>query len=224
MNPSGNPVPPHISIHAPHARSDASRPGRAGTSTYFNPRSSCEERLAGICSVKGDLIYFNPRSSCEERRRFTNCASMAWTFQSTLLMRGATRWMRAFDHCGRFQSTLLMRGATLHRQGILVHLVFQSTLLMRGATSIRNSPGVSSSFQSTLLMRGATPRWRHAGRRAEISIHAPHARSDQAAGLMVPPVAISIHAPHARSDKLTPLPLRRGVSSFQSTLLMRGAT
>ena len=35
-----------ISIHAPHARSDTKTARPVTTSSYFNPRSSCEERLA----------------------------------------------------------------------------------------------------------------------------------------------------------------------------------
>ena len=101
-----------ISIHAPHARSDAGPDLRPEYSGYFNPRSSCEERhpLDGIflwrqdfnprssCEERPkihdvtDAYYtdFNPRSSCEERLFTKNiCYSFA-TFQSTLLMRGAT--------------------------------------------------------------------------------------------------------------------------------------
>ena len=33
-----------ISIHAPHARSDANGHASRSGATYFNPRSSCEER------------------------------------------------------------------------------------------------------------------------------------------------------------------------------------
>ena len=72
-------------------------------------------------------------------------------------------------------------------------------------------------------MRGAT-RPRRRGREAlEISIHAPHARSDKAVMNQRLDFLISIHAPHARSDLRKRL---RGISivEFQSTLLMRGAT
>ena len=56
-----------ISIHAPHARSDHTRLVRTARMTHFNPRSSCEERL---------FLY--------------STASLSLSFQSTLLMRGAT--------------------------------------------------------------------------------------------------------------------------------------
>ena len=59
----------YISIHAPHARSDANgRTSRSGA-TYFNPRSSCEERLLTTAIYWISASDFNPRSSCEERLR-----------------------------------------------------------------------------------------------------------------------------------------------------------
>ena len=80
----------NISIHAPHARSDAHASIAADKErSYFNPRSSCEERRDVVIitlahaaisihapharsdeialSVFALLAYFNPRSSCEER-------------------------------------------------------------------------------------------------------------------------------------------------------------
>ena len=56
-----------ISIHAPHARSDV---------LYLPPR--CR------------YAYFNPRSSCEERLHRNIHGRILYAFQSTLLMRGAT--------------------------------------------------------------------------------------------------------------------------------------
>ena len=95
---------------------------------------------------------------------------------------------------------------------------------MRGATSCPLYADFRTSFQSTLLMRGAT----HIPAadihiKKQISIHAPHARSDikigaDSSGLR----KISIHAPHARSD-LPPTTFQASCR-FQSTLLMRGAT
>ena len=56
-----------------------------------------------------------------------------------------------------------------------------------------------------------------------ISIHAPHARSDcRVRGVLKEAGTISIHAPHARSDEeAICVPIKH---IFQSTLLMRGAT
>ena len=103
-----------------------------------------------------------------------------------------------------------------------------------------------SKFQSTLPMRGATTRHSSLDNPPYISIHAPHAGSDdgyyghadgfhgfQSTLPMRGATAkypchprhqnISIHAPHAGSDLAYVDPLRRG-ESFQSTLPMRGAT
>ena len=103
-------------------------------------------------------IYFNPRSSCEERLKM-HCSSA---------------------HLAIFQSTLLMRGAT--RRRTLLH-------------------SAVSTFQSTLLMRGATSLILHKDTVTLISIHAPHARSDDKTHKMI-----------------------HDAYRFQSTLLMRGAT
>ena len=80
----------------------------------------------------------------------------------------------------KFQSTLLMRGATTRWNHPISPPRFQSTLLMRGATIRRSRRGRrAGTFQSTLLMRGATASRRAPVRASkEISIHAPHARSD----------------------------------------------
>ena len=56
--------------------------------------------------------YFNPRSSCEERLEDIEGIIEREIFQSTLLMRGATRHILRRDGRIQFQSTLLMRGAT----------------------------------------------------------------------------------------------------------------
>ena len=126
-------------------------------------------------------IHFNPRSSCEERpgrprpHRDTQISIHAPHARS--------------DHekipreqlTGQFQSTLLMRGATIV-YGLLCWSVqrFQSTLLMRGATCVLDEFVFAADC---------------------ISIHAPHARSDDSAFF--------------RQSEDT---------QFQSTLLMRGAT
>ena len=125
---------------------------------HFNPRSSCEERPNGRFSRAMRVYYFNPRSSCEERRPVPS----------------------ASRHSMRFQSTLLMRGAT--RRPIRVH-------------KLERNFNPRSSCEERLAMVASS------SQAAEISIHAPHARSDERdserghAGRR-----ISIHAPHARSD------------------------
>ena len=144
-------------------------------------------------------------------------------FQSTLLMRGATRRRSAASAQSAFQSTLLMRGATLDNgQPLIAEKISIHAPHARsdGATSLRKHPqeyfnprssceerrtGASSvmlppKFQSTLLMRGATFIKMILPREGGISIHAPHARSDVAELRLYVLQVISIHAPHARSD------------------------
>ena len=130
---------------------------RSDSVSHFNPRSSCEERRARQISywISRD---FNPRSSCEERPRGV---------------------FRQLGNQFRFQSTLLMRGATIDSDDAFLLLRFQSTLLMRGATLQHMYPVTLFGFQSTLLMRGATrPGYGSCNNVTQISIHAPHARSD----------------------------------------------
>ena len=102
---------------------------------------------------------------------------------------------------------------------------FQSTLLMRGATMIWITVSIIQMiFQSTLLMRGATIEDAVMPIDLEISIHAPHARSD-----------VSLEQATLQSDAFQSTLLMRGATigddsmycpkcGFQSTLLMRGAT
>ena len=79
-------------------------------------------------------------------------------------------------------------------------------------------------FQSTLLIRGATRRAQQRRASSRISIHAPHTRSDPGkCRVRQATKEISIHAPHTRSD-FHPLSFDSGYPSFQSTLLIRGAT
>ena len=237
-----------ISIHAPHARSDALRAAMSARSAYFNPRSSCEERL--------DCF---------------GCPVNPFLFQSTLLMRGATKagW-RAYRQTGISIHAPHARSDRSALTRLRLYRSFQSTLLMRGATGhFIAQADIVLVFQSTLLMRGATRRMGPVHSDHHISIHAPHARSDLAAARAGTPMlyfnprssceerrvtrtrtrqttthfnprssceerlairftttsshTISIHAPHARSDQLNTA-YDAFVKQFQSTLLMRGAT
>ena len=56
--------------------------------------------------------------------------------------------------------------------------IFQSTLPMRGATKFPGSPVTKFLFQSTLPMRGATKLLMISPVVLSISIHTPHAGSD----------------------------------------------
>ena len=124
---------------------------------YFNPRSSCEERLEVLCGVGVQLRISIHAPHARSDNSLLNHYHHPSVFQSTLLMRGATSSTdNAISQVSQFQSTLLMRGATggMIKAGAIT--AFQSTLLMRGATESITSTVQSNKFQSTLLMRGAT--------------------------------------------------------------------
>ena len=95
---------------------------------------------------------------------------------------------------------------------------------MRGATA---GKGCSLSSRSDFNPRSSCEERRTHGRgrywRDQISIHAPHARSDLRRDFPVAARHISIHAPHARSDFVS-VKYSSNIKEFQSTLLMRGAT
>ena len=133
------------------------------------------------------------------------------------------RWTFCKTHI--FQSTLLIRGATLSGRNKTASFVdfnprssyeerrtndalddwldatFQSTLLIRGATKRVDYLYRVCEFQSTLLIRGATCQLPACTGGFQISIHAPHTRSDLISPVIVGARGeISIHAPHTRSD------------------------
>ena len=117
-----------------------------------------------------------------------------------------------------------MRGATWFESNVIAPIKeFQSTLLMRGATEVEAIRQLEAQFQSTLLMRGATEAPASCSPTHDISIHAPHARSDVSWPIHRGNLQISIHAPHARSDADFNQSFQVELL-FQSTLLMRGAT
>ena len=122
----------------------------------------------------------------------------------------------------RFQSTLLMRGATPDASSVSFATYFNPRSSCEERPQLTETQALRPEFQSTLLMRGATPAPQPERPECQISIHAPHARSDGIRQGGLGGVSISIHAPHARSDEGD----GEGgiVMTFQSTLLMRGAT
>ena len=124
-----------ISIHAPHARSDAATELCTSSKAHFNPRSSCEERLATV-GIMPAFSYFNPRSSCEERQHSPIASNLASNFNPRSSCEERPVYNEQFKQDLLFQSTLLMRGATsLHQLFHASFTAFQSTLLMRGATA-----------------------------------------------------------------------------------------
>ena len=212
----------HISIHAPHARSDAHRKIVSIDYLHFNPRSSCEERHLN----NGNRLvstYFNPRSSCEERRYRAEDISGYRKFQSTLLMRGATwqfknrgdtRYFNPRSSCEERRLSALYdlqpayfnpRSSCEERHDVLCAAIVVLAISIhaphaRSDISSRRMHQRRRQFQSTLLMRGATRHTAFVNLFKVISIHAPHARSDGSLGRRRRCNRISIHAPHARSD------------------------
>ena len=146
------------------------------------------------------------------------------SFQSTLLMRGATRC----PFCGHKLDKISIHAP--HARSDVHHL---RKISSRGISI--HAPHARSDWKELT----AIPQY-------SISIHAPHARSDQCGLPCQSPrfyfnprssceerpgsqaacttlVRISIHAPHARSDSQIDS-IWKSSFQFQSTLLMRGAT
>ena len=169
-------------------------------------------------------ICFNPRPSCEGRLIPKTIANQIIKFQSTPLMRGATRVTSPPAGTDGFQSTPLMRGATdgrlvePHALVVSIHAPHArgdlALLDRRGARAVSiHAPHArgdvpkgdretfDSKFQSTPLMRGATCEVKAKERAEEVSIHAPHARGDISQLVVIPVMYVSIHAPHARGDQ-----------------------
>ena len=172
---------------------------------HFNPRSSCEERLSAFAMASQAALDFNPRSSCEERRAAVMRFWAVSKFQSTLLMRGATRVPQPIHRVSSsFQSTLLMRGATrLARRyfgqlKISIHAPHARSDMMRWTINVANPHFNPRSSCEERQERGEKRK-----EQTTISIHAPHARSDVEGPVPLVVLGISIHAPHARSDLST---------------------
>ena len=125
-----------ISIHTPHAGSDAAIQLGFGDDTPI----SIHTPHAGSDPVSGNhpaytrISIHTPHAGSD--LAILNGSCWGFLFQSTLPMRGATLFTgQAEYHSGRFQSTLPMRGATCHWRGhSQPDSLFQSTLPMRGAT------------------------------------------------------------------------------------------
>ena len=190
-----------ISIHAPHARSDTKQTEetvRAFIISIHAPHARSDQSRAAASAVS---MNFNPRSSCEERRLPRKKWISAAVFQSTLLMRGATRWAVTASVASEYFNP---RSSCEERRVWCREGVARNYFNPRSSCEERHSQCPvyidEAVFQSTLLMRGAT--WVKHGMplTQKISIHAPHARSDPYPEALWYPPYISIHAPHARSD------------------------
>ena len=132
--------------------------GKTFVAKHFNPRSSCEERH-GLSTLRRWEILISIHApharsdvaAVEVDHRGKEISIHAPHARSDMAEPVAA------CHDKLFQSTLLMRGATRHtRRRWRRYLSFQSTLLMRGATREDRVDDLAAEFQSTLLMRGAT--------------------------------------------------------------------
>ena len=147
--------------------------------------------------------YFNPRSSCEERRDAVTAFLEKPVFQSTLLMRGATRFAGRSIPYLKFQSTLLMRGATVpcrvradDRQNFNPRSSCEERLYRAGSRVPRChfNPRSSCEERPASSRRSSKASWNFNPRSScEERLPAIPCQNP-------PRPAISIHAPHARSD------------------------
>ncbi len=123
-----------ISIHAPHARSDATfRKGyTAALISIHAPHARSDD---GAIMSTWLLTNFNPRSSCEERHdvRVRICLTL-------LISIHAPHARSDFQKCQCFKHSRISihaphaRSDMSRTKNITVSMKFQSTLLMRGAT------------------------------------------------------------------------------------------
>ena len=74
-----------VSIRAPRVRGDAGELVRPIPIARFNPRPSCEGRLAMVLGFPGTR-RFNPRPSCEGRRTQSRDVTEWQQFQSAPLV------------------------------------------------------------------------------------------------------------------------------------------
>ena len=221
-----------ISIHAPHARSDKNRNGAIGKVNLFQSTLL----MRGATSYIGDACQALCISIHAPHARSDVSPCFCWSMSNISIHAPHARsdqliqrvvddlaisihdpharsdefLLRDADSHKPFQSTLLMRGATTASLSMCLPSTFQSTLLMRGATDAwLIQCGMAVEFQSTLLMRGATYTECEDDPDNDISIHAPHARSDKMIKATWGSASIiSIHAPHARSDSVLSLARR----------------
>ena len=168
---------------------------------YFNPRSSCEERLA-----RRNFKGLSPISIHAPHARSDRHAALLRDHRGISIHAPHARsdpfFMRGLPFF-KFQSTLLMRGATQQ----------QAKLVSIGCISI-HAPHARSDIRHRIEAERTVdfnPRSSCEERRDEkqlvvivirISIHAPHARSDSRHDARIIISGISIHAPHARSDAI----------------------
>ena len=152
-------------------------------------------------ALPGPPCNFNPRAPCGARLVLVGTAYLAWSFQSTRPMRGATEHPESQRQFQPFQSTRPMRGATYSwPEWRALRLISIHAPHAGRDSSGQCAAGTAVQFQSTRPMRGATCAGWNGLLGLVISIHAPHAGRDGASREPAAISAISIHAPHAGRD------------------------
>jgi len=155
-------------------------------SSSFNPRSPREERPRQR-QVSGHGSSFNPRSPREERLIVIIVSIVRQRFQSTLPSRGATR-----AGSGQMRTHPVSIHAPLARSdnapGNSVSYIssFNPRSPREERPPLAHRSMSNSRFQSTLPSRGATERHIRLAADAEVSIHAPLARSDRRQATLKP--------------------------------------
>ena len=188
---------------------------------YFNPRSSCEERH----EVDIDVVpcpYFNPRSSCEERPVSVVLPVLLSSFQSTLLMRGATASQKARVRSGNFNP----RSSCEERQRNRIN----------GSWSIYFNPRSSCEERlfipfSVDILHHFNPRSsceerrrQYSGRAAYFYFNPRSSCEERPGGWYRGRRCANFNPRSSCEERPTPTLWSSGVFLFQSTLLMRGAT
>ena len=167
---------------------------------YFNPHSPCGERrnAYGRPTISK---YFNPHSPCGERQEILSSTFEMDEFQSTLPLRGATR----FGEEGRAE-----------RQ-ISIHTPLAGSDLAWRAENHRRNISIHTP------LAGSDSGQHDLGAVHQISIHTPLAGSDALQRRAPETEMISIHTPLAGSDLVERVPSAL-ILEFQSTLPLRRAT
>ena len=166
-----------ISIHAPHARSDdaGGDSGLCQGISIHAPHARSDSKSFRSSSVRSISIH-TPHARSDLCRISESIQWLYFNPRSSCEER---------PHCTRFVSS----GKNFNPRSSCEERLI--SIQVHHATPI---------FQSTLLMRGATPFAGNGVDVMRISIHAPHARSDDDVLQVLRDDGISIHAPHARSD------------------------
>ena len=189
-----------ISIHAPHARSDGNRrqcPAWQGISIHAPHARSDHQGFAACHGVKLISIHApHARSDAEP------AAAVRYSYISIHAPHARSDTCYIIDA----QTGIISIHAPHARSDLRYHIPRRVGQNFNPRSSCEERPKNAAGavrgmlFQSTLLMRGATQPSECTRTPGDISIHAPHARSDTTDTNKRKCGDISIHAPHARSD------------------------